>query len=605
MNHLKTNSLRAWWLASRPKTLAVAAAPVLVGCSLAYRAGYFALLPSLICLLFAILMQIDANFINDYFDCVKGADREDRLGPKRACAQGWITLPAMRRGMYVVSIVAVAVGSCILFFTDWLLIPVGVLCVVFALAYTAGPYPLAYHGWGDVLVLVFFGIVPVCCTYYVLAATCTLPVLMASENWDDHDRSEKYAARDFAENYLASVKDNGILITFGDNDTFPLWYAQEVEGFRTDVRILNYTLSGMHWYVEQLYNKLYESEAIEFTLPKEFYGLGRDMVYIQDRGEDYYEVTDVLALLRDHPEQFKVRDQRGEEVILIPTSHFKITLDIPDLVSRGVIPAELADKVEPVIKWQVTKGNLFRHELMMLDIIGTNKFRRDINIMNPGYIKEVFPPIRQYCVQDGMNYKVLPYPAKLGQPVLFDKADNQYTLQSFTESSYDYFLKGYKGADGEMHPLQWGNLDADIYVDPVSDNMGTVQRQSFTIAAKELMQKGDTIRARQMLEMSDSVFPEANFPYDKYSFLLIEVYKDAFGVERAAQIWDSILEYYTQDQTYYSQYLSTKKASGVEGLLQENAQMFYSLSMIARQALNDDKRAEQANTMLQSTGFGY
>ena len=441
----------------------------------------------------------------------------------------------------------------------------------------------------------------------VVFVLCMLgvPVLMASENWDDHDRSEKYAARDFAENYLASVKDNGILITFGDNDTFPLWYAQEVEGFRTDVRILNYTLSGMHWYVEQLYNKLYESEAIEFTLPKEFYGLGRDMVYIQDRGEDYYEVTDVLALLRDHPEQFKVRDQRGEEVILIPTSHFKITLDIPDLVSRGVIPAELADKVEPVIKWQVTKGNLFRHELMMLDIIGTNKFRRDINIMNPGYIKEVFPPIRQYCVQDGMNYKVLPYPAKLGQPVLFDKADNQYTLQSFTESSYDYFLKGYKGADGEMHSLQWGNLDADIYVDPVSDNMGTVQRQSFTIAAKELMQKGDTIRARQMLEMSDSVFPEANFPYDKYSFLLIEVYKDAFGVERAAQIWDSILEYYTQDQTYYSQYLSTKKASGVEGLLQENAQMFYSLSMIARQALNDDKRAEQANTMLQSTGFGY
>ncbi len=180
MNKITTNSLRAWILASRPKTLAGAAAPVLVGCSLAYHAESFALLPSLICLLFALLMQIDANFINDYFDCVKGADREDRLGPKRACAQGWISLQAMRWGMSIISATAIAVGSCILLFTDWLLIPVGLLCIVFALAYTAGPYPLAYHGWGDVLVLVFFGIVPVCCTYYVLTATCTLPVVMAS-----------------------------------------------------------------------------------------------------------------------------------------------------------------------------------------------------------------------------------------------------------------------------------------------------------------------------------------------------------------------------------------------------------------------------------------
>ncbi|MDO4948737.1 MAG: 1,4-dihydroxy-2-naphthoate octaprenyltransferase [Bacteroidales bacterium] len=180
MDKPRTNGLRAWWMASRPKTLAGAAAPVLVGCSLACRAGSFALLPSLVCLLFALLMQIDANLINDYFDCVKGADSEDRVGPRRACAQGWVTLPAMRLGMNIVSVVAVAVGSCVLFFTDWLLVPVGGLCVVFALAYTAGPYPLAYHGWGDVLVVVFFGVVPVCCTYYVLTATCTLPVLTAS-----------------------------------------------------------------------------------------------------------------------------------------------------------------------------------------------------------------------------------------------------------------------------------------------------------------------------------------------------------------------------------------------------------------------------------------
>ncbi|MCQ2295204.1 MAG: DUF2723 domain-containing protein [Bacteroidales bacterium] len=430
-----------------------------------------------------------------------------------------------------------------------------------------------------------------------------VPVLMANQNWDDHDRSEKYAARDFAENYLASVDENGILITFGDNDTFPLWYAQEVEGFRTDVRILNYTLSGMHWYCEQLYNKLYESEAIDFTLPKEFYGLGKDVVYLQDRSSEYYEVTDVLSLLRDHPEKFIARDGRGEEVTLIPTTHFKITLDIPDLVKRGVIPADIADKVEPEIRWTITKGNLMRHELMILDLLGTNRFRRDINIMNPGYIQRVFGPIRQYAIQDGMNFKLLPYQAKNFQPIFFDKRENNYAVQCFTEESYDYFLNGWKDADGNVHPLQWGNLNANIYVDPVSYNMGTVQRQTFCIAAKELLAKGDTVRARAMLDVSDSCFPESNFCYDKYSMMMIDLYYDVFGKERAAKIWDGIYRYYSQDFAYFSQYTSTNKAQGVTNLMQETAQMLYGLSQMAQQVLGDEERANQCIALLGQMGY--
>ena len=436
-----------------------------------------------------------------------------------------------------------------------------------------------------------------------VACMFAAPVLMASENWDDHDRSEKYAARDFAKNYLASVDKNGVLITFGDNDTFPLWYAQEVEGFRTDVRILNYTLSGMHWYVEQLFNKLYESDPMPFTLTKDFYGLGRDVIYLQDRTSDYFEVTDVLALLRDHPEKFTARDARGEEAIVLPTNRFKITIDVPALVKKGVIPAAIADQVDSVIKWQIGKGSLFRHELMILDILGTNKFERDINIMNPSYIQRVFTPIRTYCVQDGMNYKLLPYPAKLSQPVLFDARDNHYVLQTFTDETYDYFLNGYKDENGEMHPLQWGNLNAGIYVDPVSVNMGTVQRQSFCIAARELLEKGDTVRARKMLEYSDEFFPESSFCYDKFSIIMIDLYYDVFGVERATAIWDSIFKYYSQDLGYYSQYKGTAKADGVKHLLEESCQLLYTLHRLALEVLKDNGRAEQAKTLLDMQGI--
>lgn len=180
MEKVRTNSLKAWLLAARPKTLAGAATPVLLGCALAYADGGFEILPAGLCFLFAFLMQIDANLINDYFDFIKGSDREDRLGPERACAQGWITLKAMKQGIMLTTLAACLSGLCILHYGGWEMIPIGLLCVVFAFLYTAGPYPLAYHGWGDVLVIVFFGFIPVGCTYYVMCHTWTDQVTVVS-----------------------------------------------------------------------------------------------------------------------------------------------------------------------------------------------------------------------------------------------------------------------------------------------------------------------------------------------------------------------------------------------------------------------------------------
>ena len=160
-------------LAARPKTLTGATVPVMLGCALAASDGDFHLLPAVLCLLFAFLMQIDANLINDLWDYLKGSDGKDRLGPERACAQGWITPRAMRRGIALTTAAACITGCGLLFYGGWWLIAVGALCVAFAFLYTAGPYPLAYHGWGDLLVLVFFGFVPVGCTSYVLSGSWT------------------------------------------------------------------------------------------------------------------------------------------------------------------------------------------------------------------------------------------------------------------------------------------------------------------------------------------------------------------------------------------------------------------------------------------------
>ena len=178
--NIHKNSTKAWLLAIRPKTLTGAAIPVLLGSTLAYIYGAWQLIPCLLCFLFAFLMQIDANFINDLYDFLKGTDREDRLGPERACAQGWITPAAMKKGIAIVTLLASATGLGLLYYSGWEMIPVGILCILFAFLYTAGPYPLAYHGWGDLLVLIFFGFVPVGCTFYVMAHSWNTSVTVAS-----------------------------------------------------------------------------------------------------------------------------------------------------------------------------------------------------------------------------------------------------------------------------------------------------------------------------------------------------------------------------------------------------------------------------------------
>lgn len=172
--NVKTNSLRAWLLAARPKTLTAAAVPVMIGVAstvveMQQITGVKTLpssswLPALLCFLFAFVMQIDANFVNDYYDCVRGRDDDTRLGPQRACQQGWVTLPAMRKAIAITSIVACMTGLPLICYGGWQLICIGVLCLAFCFLYTT---LLAGKGMGDVLVLLFFGLIPCYFTYYV------------------------------------------------------------------------------------------------------------------------------------------------------------------------------------------------------------------------------------------------------------------------------------------------------------------------------------------------------------------------------------------------------------------------------------------------------
>ena len=184
MNDIKQNSLQAWILAARPKTLSGAAVPVMIGIALAwvdsggFSEGLFSWTAAILCMLFAFIMQIDANFVNDFFDYARGNDDAAiRLGPLRACTQGWVSTDAMKRAIASTTVAACVVGLPLVWYGGLEMILVGLVCVVFCFLYTTH---LSYIGLGDVLVLLFFGIVPVCCTYYIQLHTVTWQVFLAS-----------------------------------------------------------------------------------------------------------------------------------------------------------------------------------------------------------------------------------------------------------------------------------------------------------------------------------------------------------------------------------------------------------------------------------------
>lgn len=178
MAEIGTNSIKAWILAARPKTLSGAAVPVIVALTKAWAdMDSIVWIPAVLCLLFALIMQIDANFVNDYFDCIKGVDGKDRLGPERACAQGWVTLPAMRWMIATTTLLAAATGLPLIHWGGMEMIYIGIACIIFCFLYTT---LLSRIGMGDLLVLVFFGIVPVCATYYLQTRCVTTDIVLLS-----------------------------------------------------------------------------------------------------------------------------------------------------------------------------------------------------------------------------------------------------------------------------------------------------------------------------------------------------------------------------------------------------------------------------------------
>lgn len=364
-------------------------------------------------------------------------------------------------------------------------------------------------------------------------ALVLVPGIMAKEGWDDHDRSNKYIARDFAHNYLIACDPEAVLLTYGDNDTFPLWYIQDVEDVRTDIRVANHMLASGDWYVHQLARKVNDSPPLQFTISNEQYGRGTNIVtYFWDRGlPDHRELQELINFVADDSDRSKIT-LGGRKLNYLPTKKIKMTIDREAVIANGIVPEHMADRVVPELRWEIDQQAIYRNDLMVLDFLATSNFTRPLYFTSPSGILNALN-LDQFIHLEGFVYKLMPVRA-------------EHYVQGLgginVEATYDAL----------MNKAKWGNInDPRVTIDRESMRNSMFPRQNFMRLAQALLDENRIDSAVAVADRFVEIFPNEKFPYDRFTTPFTEVYYEAEMFEKGNELVRTIANNYMADITYY------------------------------------------------------
>lgn len=365
-----------------------------------------------------------------------------------------------------------------------------------------------------------------------VVAMC-IPGILAAENWDDHDRSGKYTARDFAINYLESCAPNAIIFTMGDNDTYPLWYVQEVEGFRTDVRVVNLSLLGTDWYINQLRRQINNSPAIKLSIGPEKIVQGvRDYVPFYDRKiQGAVDLRQVLQFATSDDASAKLPTQGGEMVNYYPSKRFVIPVDKAAVLAQGAVTAADTANLLPVIEWEYPRNAILKNDLIVLDILANNGWERPI-YWTVSMGAEQYLGLEDYFQLEGLAYRFVPIytPSRGGQ-----------TTRVADDIMYENMVKKFK----------WGGMNKGIYIDPETSRMTINLRSNATRLAESLLSKGDSARAREVLDVVMREMPHSHVPLMIFNYRMVELYHLAGAPEQANAIAKDMFDMFESEAKYF------------------------------------------------------
>ena len=371
----------------------------------------------------------------------------------------------------------------------------------------------------------------------IVIGACLLaaPILMASQNWDDHDRADRYTATAMAKNYLESCEPNAILYTIGDNDTFPLWYAQEIEGIRTDVKIVNTSLFMTDWYIDQMKFKTYKSDGLPISFThNEYVGDKLDYVAHVPKTDARWDIKDFINFIKNPKSTIEL--QNGQTIHFYPTNKIRIPVDKNAIIANKVVDPKYNDSIVPYIDMDIKGSAMYKNRLIMLDVLANNNWKRPIYFTGGSFGDDDYLWMKDYLQLDGLVYKLVP----LKTPI--DK-ENPYDMgQIDSDKMYNLVTK-----------WVWGNGDlTTIYHDPETRKNSISYRTNMARLMEQLINEGKTAKAKNIIDLALTKMPMDYYGYSTMVEPFAGGYYEVGEKAKARQLLEKLMTKYKQSLLYYS-----------------------------------------------------
>jgi hypothetical protein len=419
----------------------------------------------------------------------------------------------------------------------------------------------------------------------IAVSLLAVPTVMASQNWDDHDRSDKYTALAMAKMYLDSVDENAILFTIGDNDTFALWYAQQIERYRTDVRIVNTSLFATDWYIDQMKRKAWESDPIPSQLKHDQYRPGtNDFVMHQSVTQDTMSIKNWMNWIASDNPRTKGQLQSGQSVSTFPTKSIRIPVDKENVLKYGIVKAEDEDLIVDDIFIKLEGNVIYKNRLLMLDIIANNDWKRPIYFTGGSFGNDDYLWMKDYLQLDGVAYKLVP----IQTPV---NPRNPYDMGRIdTEKMYKIAKNWY-----------WGNMGSpDIYHDTETRKNSITYRSNLARLIESLLNEGKTEQAKEILDLAMEKMPVDFYGYYTLLEPYISGYFEVGEPEKAKQLWVDVATKYQENLKYYSGWDMDRQFKYADEIItdMERYRALVDLLFVHGEQEFARKKAEEFNTYL-------